>query len=29
MGTFEIVDLPVDIIPLPSRFTYKIKREQD
>jgi hypothetical protein len=27
MGTFEIVDLPVNVIPLPSRFTYRIKRE--
>eukprot|EP00961_Rhodomonas_salina_P062015 832654-Rhodomonas_salina.1 len=27
MGTFEIVDLPPGVIPLPSRFTYKIKRD--
>eukprot|EP00961_Rhodomonas_salina_P201945 2724027-Rhodomonas_salina.1 len=25
MGTFEIVDLPPGVIPLQSRFTYKIK----
>mmetsp|Transcript_57331 Transcript_57331/g.117328 ORF Transcript_57331/g.117328 Transcript_57331/m.117328 type:complete len:1978 (-) Transcript_57331:6636-12569(-) len=28
MGTFEIVDAPPDVIPLPSRFTYKIKRDK-
>eukprot|EP00286_Rhodomonas_abbreviata_P028108 CAMPEP_0181313458 /NCGR_PEP_ID=MMETSP1101-20121128/14257_1 /TAXON_ID=46948 /ORGANISM="Rhodomonas abbreviata, Strain Caron Lab Isolate" /LENGTH=1511 /DNA_ID=CAMNT_0023420409 /DNA_START=376 /DNA_END=4908 /DNA_ORIENTATION=+ len=28
MGTFEIVDLPPGVIPLPSRFTYSIKRDQ-
>jgi len=28
MGTFEIVDLPPGVIPLPSRFTYRIKRDQ-
>eukprot|EP00961_Rhodomonas_salina_P075319 1010787-Rhodomonas_salina.1 len=27
MGTFEIVDLPPGVIPLPSRFTFKIKRD--
>eukprot|EP00961_Rhodomonas_salina_P008049 109247-Rhodomonas_salina.2 len=29
MGTFEIVDLPPGVIPLPSRFTYKIKRDRN
>lgn len=28
MGTFEIVDLPPGVVPLPSRFTYKIKRDK-
>eukprot|EP00961_Rhodomonas_salina_P172622 2327889-Rhodomonas_salina.1 len=28
MGTFEILDLPPGVIPLPSRFTYKIKRDK-
>eukprot|EP00286_Rhodomonas_abbreviata_P014033 CAMPEP_0181339602 /NCGR_PEP_ID=MMETSP1101-20121128/29358_1 /TAXON_ID=46948 /ORGANISM="Rhodomonas abbreviata, Strain Caron Lab Isolate" /LENGTH=1796 /DNA_ID=CAMNT_0023450611 /DNA_START=148 /DNA_END=5539 /DNA_ORIENTATION=+ len=28
MDTFEITDLPPGIIPLPSRFTYKIKRDK-
>ncbi len=29
MGTFEIVDLQLGIIPLQRRFTYKIQQEQD
>eukprot|EP00961_Rhodomonas_salina_P034262 461177-Rhodomonas_salina.1 len=29
MGTFEIVNLPPGVIPLPSRFTYKIKRDRN
>jgi len=29
MGTFEIVDTPKHVTPLPSRFTYLIKRCQD
>eukprot|EP00961_Rhodomonas_salina_P237427 3209679-Rhodomonas_salina.1 len=29
MGTFEIVDLPQGVIPLQSRFTYKIKRDRN
>eukprot|EP00961_Rhodomonas_salina_P118155 1590189-Rhodomonas_salina.1 len=28
MGTFKIVDLPPGVIPLPSRFTYKIKLDK-
>eukprot|EP00961_Rhodomonas_salina_P214077 2890941-Rhodomonas_salina.1 len=28
MGTFEIVDLPPGVIPLPSRFTYKIMSDK-
>jgi len=28
MGTFEITDLPPGVIPLPSRFTYRIKRDK-
>jgi len=28
MGTFEIVDIPPGCIPLPSRFTYRIKRDK-
>mmetsp|Transcript_62378 Transcript_62378/g.129470 ORF Transcript_62378/g.129470 Transcript_62378/m.129470 type:complete len:123 (+) Transcript_62378:692-1060(+) len=29
MGTFEIVDTPTHVLPLPSRFTYSIKRNKD
>mmetsp|Transcript_68603 Transcript_68603/g.143115 ORF Transcript_68603/g.143115 Transcript_68603/m.143115 type:complete len:1720 (-) Transcript_68603:7252-12411(-) len=29
MGTFEIVDIPPGVVPLPSRFTYRIKRCRD
>jgi len=29
MGTFEIVDTPTHVLPLPSRFTYRIKRNKD
>ena len=29
MGTFEICDKPLHVLPLPSRFTYCLKRNQD
>ena len=29
MGTFKIVDLPNGVEPLPSRFTYRLKRNHD
>eukprot|EP00961_Rhodomonas_salina_P166257 2240492-Rhodomonas_salina.1 len=29
MGTFKIVDLPPGVVPLPSRFTYKIKQDKN
>ena len=29
MGTFKIVDTPARVTPLPSRFTYQLKRNRD
>mmetsp|Transcript_30285 Transcript_30285/g.62397 ORF Transcript_30285/g.62397 Transcript_30285/m.62397 type:complete len:629 (+) Transcript_30285:1137-3023(+) len=29
MGTFKVVDRPPHVIPLPSRFTYRLKRDRN